>query len=165
MKFTKKEEETINRYFHISVFIKGFISLAEIVVGILAIFVPVSYVTNIVIYFAQGELNEDAGGFIASHIITLAQELGTISGIFIAVYLLSRGLIKVLLIVGMLKNKLWAYPSSLVVLAMFVLYQLYQIVTTHSWLLVGLTIFDLIVMWFIWKEYEVLRFEEEKSSK
>jgi uncharacterized membrane protein len=75
---------------------------------------------------------------------------------------LSRGLVKFALVVALLKNQLWAYPSSLVVLGLFVVYQMYQIATAFSALLVFLTIFDLIVIWFIWKEYQVVRFEMKK---
>jgi uncharacterized membrane protein len=93
----------------------------------------------------------------------LSAQLSAASVTFIAVYLLSRGLIKVALIAAMLKRMLWAYPAALVVIGLFVLYQLYQIAATHSWFIVLLTIFDLIVMYFIWREYEVLRFEGIKA--
>jgi uncharacterized membrane protein len=155
--FTPQQEKRIREYFRISIFLKGVMSLIEVIGGILAFFVPVSSVTNFIVHLAQGELIEEPGDFIATHLIAIAQQFSVASGTFIAIYLLSRGLIKLFLVVALLKNQLWAYPSSLVVLGLFVVYQLYQIVTTFSILLVALTIFDLIVMWFIWREYEVVR--------
>jgi uncharacterized membrane protein len=162
MEITPTQEKRIGLYFHISVFLKGLFSLLEIIGGVLAFFVPVSYVTNVIVHLAQGELIEDPGDFISTHLVQLAQQLSVTSGTFIAIYLLSRGLVKFGLVVALLKNQLWAYPSSLVVLGLFIVYQMYQIVTAFSALLVFLTIFDLIVMWFIWKEYEVVRFEMQK---
>ncbi|BCG83133.1 hypothetical protein MesoLj113b_66750 [Mesorhizobium sp. 113-3-3] len=38
---------------------------------------------------------------------------------FYAFYLLSHGIVKLALVVALLKNKLWAYPSSLIVLGLF----------------------------------------------
>ena len=157
MEFTSQQEKRITEYFRIGIFIKGALSLIEIIAGTLALFVPVSSVTNFVIALAQGELIEEPGDFIATHSLQLAQQFSITGGTFIAIYLLSRGLIKLALIFALLKNQLWAYPASLVVLGLFVLYQLYQIMITGSVLLAALTIFDLIVIWFIWKEYEVVR--------
>ena len=160
--FTKKEEKNISLYFHISVLIKGLISLAEILVGTLALFIPLSYVTGLATKFAESELSEGALNFnltnlFASHVISYVHGIPAISSTFLAVYLLSRGLIKVVLIYAMLKNKLSAYPISLIVLGLFVSYQMYQILISFSGTILALTIFDLIVMWFIWAEYKVLK--------
>ena len=157
MEFTSRQETRITEYFRIGILLKGLISSVEIVAGVLALFVPLSRVTNFVIALAQGELAEEPGDFIATHSIQLAQQFSIASSTFIAIYLLSRGAIKLFLVFALLKNKLWAYPASLVVLGLFVLYQLYQIALTLSALLIALTIFDLVVMWFIWREYEVVR--------
>jgi uncharacterized membrane protein len=159
MEFNPTQEKRISFYFHISIFIKGAISLAEMVTGIALLFIPVSYFLDLLASYAESELREDSTSFIASHLLSLSHQAAAISGTFIALYLLSRGLIKVLLIWAMLKNKLWAYPASLVVLGLFVLYQVYEIVHTGSWAIVALTFFDLIVMYFIWREYQVLKFE------
>ena len=155
--FTPTQERRIGLYFKLSVWGKGLISAAEIVGGILAFFVPVSVLTNIVIYFAQGELIEDPHDAIASFLSHSAQQFSLVGGTFIGLYLLSRGVIKLLLVWGLLKNQLWAYPSSLVVLGLFIIYQCYQIAVTQSVFIIALTIFDLIVMWFIWREWEVVK--------
>jgi uncharacterized membrane protein len=156
-KFTKKQEREIGLYFHITILIKGFISLVEVIAGILILFVPISSFTNIVVRFAQGELAEEPGDFIATHLITYANEFALASGVFVAVYLLSRGLIKVFLIVALLKDKLWAYPVSIAVLGVLIGYQMYQIATEFSGFLILLTIFDLVVVWLVWEEYKVLK--------
>ena len=81
----------------------------------------------------------------------------TASGTLIGFYLLTRGLIKVGLIAALLKNQLWAYPASLVVLGLFILYQTYEILLHHSLIIVAITIFDLIVVYLIWREWGILR--------
>jgi len=157
MEITERQQSNIALYFRISIYIKGLISLVEVLAGLLALLVPVSYVSDVVVALTRGELAEDPGDFIANHLVTYAHQLSLASGTFLAVYLITRGLIKVGLIFALIKNQLWAYPSSLVVLGLFVIYQGYQIVTTGSGIIVALTIFDLIVMWFIWKEYQIVR--------
>jgi uncharacterized membrane protein len=153
----QKRERGVRRLFYVSILLKGAISLVEVVAGVLALFIPVTFITDIVIRFADGELAENPSDFLAAHLSQLAHDFSFTSSTFIAVYLLSRGLVKVGLIAALLKGWLWAYPASLVVLGLFVFYQLYQIATTHSVLLVLLTLFDLVVMYFIWKEYVILR--------
>ena len=62
-----------------------------------------------------------------------------------------------MLVIGLLKNKLWAYPASLIALGLFVLYQLYRFSYTHGAGLIVLTVFDLLVMSLIWHEYRLVR--------
>jgi uncharacterized membrane protein len=159
MSFNKQEQKRIRFYFRLSILGKGIISLSEVLGGVLLFFVPLSFFTDFLSNYAQGELGEDSGDFIATHLLAIAQQFSLTSSLFVALYLLSRGLIKLLLIIALLKNQLWAYPLSLGVLGLFVLYQTYQIITSHSVFIIALTLFDLVVMWFIWREYEVLRSE------
>ena len=93
-----------------SILVKGAISLAELVVGTALLFIPstliISWTLLILQYIPVSTLQN-----------SLMQEVATYTSgtvVFVAFYLLSRGLIKVFLIVGLLRNKLWAYPASLV---------------------------------------------------
>ena len=156
-RFSRTKERRITEFFRLSVMAKGVVSAAEIIAGVFVLVVPISTITDLVIRLAQGELDEDPTDFLATHLVTLAHQVSVSSSLFVAVYLLSRGLIKLGLVVALLKNQLWAYPASLVVLGLFILYQVYQLVILFSPLLLALTIFDLFVMWFIWREYEVVR--------
>lgn len=64
---------------------------------------------------------------------------------------------KVLLVIGLLKEKLSAYPASPVVLAAFIAYQLYRYSYTHSLGLIVLSVFDLVVVVLVWHEWCILR--------
>jgi uncharacterized membrane protein len=69
----------------------------------------------------------------------------------------SHGVVKLALVVGLLRNKLWAYPASLIALGLFIVYQLYRYSYTHGIGLIVLTAFDVFVMWLIWHEYRLVR--------
>lgn len=157
MEFAPQQENRIREYFRISIILKGLVSLFEIIGGTLALIFPISIVTHFMVRLAEGDLTEDGHDLIASYLMNSAHSLSMTGGLFIGFYLLSRGLIKLLLVLALWKEQLWAYPSSLVVLGLFVLYQVYDILHHFSAFLVALTAFDLVVMWFIWREYEVLR--------
>lgn len=87
----------------------------------------------------------------------MASHFSIASKEFYAFYLLSHGLIKLLLVAGLLRGKLWSYPASLAALGAFMIYQVYRYSYTHSPGLLILTVFDAVVMVLIWHEWRVMR--------
>jgi uncharacterized membrane protein len=57
------------------------------------------------------------------------------------------------LVTALLLNKLWAYPWMIVVLVIFIGYQLYRIALSPSAGLIALTVFDLIIVALTLREY------------
>ena len=55
--------------------------------------------------------------------------------------------------VGLIREKLWAFPTALVVFGLFILYQMYRVAHTHSFTLALLIAIDLVVCYLIWREY------------
>jgi uncharacterized membrane protein len=76
---------------------------------------------------------------------------------FYAFYLLSHGLLKSVIVAGLLREKLWAYPASFLVFGLFIAYQLYRYSFTHDPALIALSIFDLVVIALAVHEYRLLR--------
>lgn len=66
-------------------------------------------------------------------------------------------MVKVVLVVSLLRNKLWAYPWLIVVLLAFISYQLYRILLAPSPGLIALTIFDTIITALTWREWRIQR--------
>jgi uncharacterized membrane protein len=150
-------ERHVHRIFEIGVLPKGAHALIECIGGLVLAFVSTSAITNLVNALTQEELIEDPDDFVATHLLSLAQNLTVSTQRFYAFYLLSHGVIKLLLVAGLLRNKLWAYPVSLVVLGLFIIYQIYRFSYTHGVGLIVLTVFDVIVMGLIWHEYRLVR--------
>jgi uncharacterized membrane protein len=151
------DEQRIHRIFQVSVVLKGLHALVECVGGAALYFVSTKTIVNWVGLLTQEELVEDPNDFVATHLLSAAQHLSVGTETFYAFYLLTHGLVKVLLVIGLLKEKLWAYPASLAVLAAFIAYQVYRYSYTHSIGLVVLTVFDLVVTWLVWHEWRLLR--------
>ncbi len=150
-------ERRIHQIFTISVLMKGAHALVECIGGLVLAFVSTSAITRLVNALTQEELLEDPNDFVATHLLSLAQNFTVGTQRFYAFYLLSHGVIKAFLVIGLLRNKLWAYPVSLVVLGLFILYQLYRFSYTHGFGLIVLTVFDVFVMGLIWHEYRLVR--------
>ena len=65
---------------------------------------------------------------------------------FPALYFVGHGVVKISVVVALLRNKLCAYPLSMVVFGGYVVYQLYRFTLTRSMELTALTVLDLIVI-------------------
>lgn len=143
--------------FRISVWLKGLDSALEIAGGIALWTVRPEWIVRVVGLMTQDEIAEDPHDFVANHLRHAASHFSLASQHFMAIYLLGHGIVKILVAVALLRNKLWAYPVSLVVFGGFVVYQVYRFALTASSGLILLTIFDLIVMWLIWLEYRAVR--------
>ncbi len=156
MLFLKKslDEKNLHLAFDITVFLKGIHAVLEIIGGIAVLFITKTSFMAIVFYITQEELSEDPKDFIAHYLITSAQHFSVSSQHFISLYLLSHGIIKIILVIGLLKEKLWAYPASIVVFSLFIVYQLYRFMFTHSIWLLLLTVLDAAIILLTWHEYK-----------
>jgi len=104
------------------------------------------------------ELREDPHDLIARYLLHTASHITTRTTLFGAIYLLSHGAAKIVLVVLVLRDKLWAYPWLIGLLLAFIAYQLYQIIAVHfSVGLTALTIFDAVLVWLTWREYQSKR--------
>ncbi len=147
---SEKLERGLHDFFEIGVILKAANAAAELVLGFLLLFVNVSAIVQ---SLAANELVEDPGNFLARHLNMLAGTLSPQAQFVSALYLISHGIIKAVLVYGLLRDKLWAYPASLAVLSLFVAYQVITYTRIHSIALLLLTLFDLVLIWLIYHEY------------
>ena len=150
-------ERRIHQIFEVSVLLKGAHALVECIGGLVLTVVSTSTLTSLVNALTQDELIEDPNDFVAVHLLSLAQNFTVGTQHFYAFYLLSHGVIKVFLVIGLLRNAVWAYPVSLVVLGLFIVYQLYRYTGTHGLGLLLLTALDVLVVTLTWHEYRLMR--------
>jgi uncharacterized membrane protein len=150
-------ERRVHQVFVASVLIKGAHAAIECIGGIALALVSTSTIADFVNALTQEELIQDPQDLIATHLLTWAQNFSVEEEHFYAFYLMSHGIVKLLLVVELLRNKLWSYPASLIVLGLFIVYQLYRYSYTHGAGLIVLTIFDILVMTLIWHEYRLVQ--------
>lgn len=65
---------------------------------------------------------------------------------FATVYLLIEGVVKLLLVIGLLRGLRWSYPVGLVLLGLFCVYQGVHLLHAYSLFLAVLAVLNLIVM-------------------
>lgn len=150
-------EHRIHEIFQLSVLLKGAHALLECVSGLALALVSTSSIVAAITSLTQDEFAEDPNDFVATNLLHMAQDFSVTTKNFYVFYLLSHGIVKLFLVGALLRNKLWAYPASLIVLGLFIAYQVYRFTYTQSTGLVVLTVFDFIVMYLIWHEYQLIR--------
>lgn len=151
------KEKNIRLLFQISLVLKGLFAVLEIVGGIAAFFVTKELLLSVAAELAESELAEGPGDIVANYFLQAAQNFSVSTQHFAAAYLLSHGIIKFAVIMGLLKRIVWVYPTALVVFGLFIAYQLYRFTFTHSVWLIVLTVLDLFVIALTWHEYRYLR--------
>jgi uncharacterized membrane protein len=151
------QEKRIHQLFVVSVLAKGAHALVEIAGGLALYLVSTATIINAINRWSYDELIEDRNDWVATHLLDFAQHFSVAEHHFYAFYLLSHGVIKAVLVVGLLREKLWAYPASFAVFGAFIAYQIYRYSYTNDIGLILLSIFDLFVIALAVHEYRLLR--------
>lgn len=147
----------LDRTFRIGLLLKAADGVLEVVGGLTLLFVSPAQIQHIVRTLTAHELSQDPHDFIARHLVHTASHLTTATTLFGAVYLLSHGLSKLVLVVLVLQGHLWAYPWLIALLLAFIAYQLYRLSEHLSVGLIALTVFDTALVWLTWREYRARR--------
>jgi uncharacterized membrane protein len=110
------DEKNLHRVFEIGLVLKGIFALLEILAGIAAYFISQNFLLNLVRMVFHEELDGDPHDFIANFLIQSAQNFSVSTQLFTSFYLLAHGVIKAVLIAGLLRGKLGYYPAAIIVL-------------------------------------------------
>ena len=162
MKLTEKQ---IHFLFKIGVWSKGIDGSLEAIAGFALLFTTPASLRNLVDWLTQGELQEDPTDFVANHLVDFFHQLSISTKHFASVYLLVYGITKIGLATGLLRGKLWSYPTALAVLGVFLCYQAYRFSHNHSIGLALLCIIDLIVLVLIWRDYKYMKAKKPENDQ
>ena len=147
----------LDRTFAVGILLKGLDGVLEVIGGLLLLVVSPATIDRLTIALTQHELSEDPHDFLATHLLHATGGLTGSAVQFGAAYLLSHGVIKIILVAALLRNKLWAYPWMIVFLIAFIVYQVYRMTFALSIGLVALTVFDAAIVWLTYREYRKQR--------
>jgi uncharacterized membrane protein len=153
--------DALDTTFDIALILKGLDGLLELVGGVLLLVISPDTINRLAQRLLQHELSEDPNDFVAHHLLRLTGNLDH-TQVFGALYLLTHGVVKIVIVVGLMRRRTWAYPVAFVFLGAFVVYQIYRLTYDPSIGLVLLTVFDLFIIWLTWREYQRTRRRENR---
>ena len=149
-------EEHLHVAFELSLLFKAALAMVETIGGVAAAFVTRQGLLHAVAALTQDELAEDPHDWIAGHLLLWAQHWSVGRQEFVALYLFAHGVVKLTLIAGLLRHRLYYYPAAIAVFGLFIVYQLYRYGHTHSAWLLLITLVDGAVIALTWHEYRFL---------
>ena len=152
-----QERIWIRDAFRCGIGLKGLHAVVECTTGMALLFVPGSTLNRFVLAVGRLDLSRNPNDVIGTHLRHAAAGLVGTGRHFAAAYLLSHGLVKLVLVVELLRNRLWAYPLMIAMLTAFIAYQMYRYFLTHSIAMIVLTVFDVAVIALTLMEYREQR--------
>ena len=151
---SKSEGDIFHVSFEIALILKAVNGLLETVGGALLIFINPNTLSRIVRILTQEELSEDPNDFVANALMHLSLSFSISAQHFGVFYLMSHGIVKLILVTLLWKKKLWAYPLTMIFLTLFIFYQVYRYSISPSVMMILLTILDLVVVILTFIEYK-----------
>lgn len=142
-----------HRLFTIGISIKGLDGLAELAAGCALLLTTRPQILRMVAMLTRGELIEDPGDFVANHLLQLARHLSFGTREFAGIYLLVQGVVKIVMVVGLLRGRRWAYPLAVVLMSAFIGYQGYRLSQSPAIGFMALTLLDIVIVGLIAREW------------
>ncbi len=147
------EHGFLHKVFEASLLAKGIFAAIESLAGLALLLTANATIQRGIDWLTRNELIEDPSDPIAARVTAMASRFDASSQHFYAVYLLSHGLVKLIIILMLARRIRAAYPVGIIVFGAFIIYQLHRWTLTHSPMMLILSAFDAIVIWLTWREW------------
>ena len=146
----------LHKSYELSLLLKALLGLTQLVSALILYLTPNGGITDFVTWLTSQELSEDPVDGVALWLLQSARDLSISTIAFYVLYLLAHGVLNLGIVLSLWARLNWAYPVSIVVLLVFVAYQLYEYSVTGSPMMIVLSLFDLLIALLVWREYRVL---------
>ncbi len=148
---------TLDKIFEVGLLLKGIDGLLELLGGFLLLFLTPARLQHYLHLITQETVSGEKPSKILGLLFHSIDSLSTGSRVFLIAYLWVHAAIKLVAVIGILKNLLWAYPFSLITLGLLTLFQVISIIHKASIGMIALTLFDIFILWLIWREYQKVK--------
>lgn len=148
-----KKERRFRWAFDVGVWLKGIDGALEVLAGAALLLISKGQIVHAVHWLISTDLIENPHGFVANHMRDAAGNLSVQAHYFASIYLAAHGAVKLGLAISLLRDKRWAYPTAVVILGLFIAYQIFRLTRTPTILLGALTVIDAVVVLLIIHEW------------
>lgn len=148
--------DALDRTFAVGILLKGLDGVLELVAGFALLLATPQRIEHLVSVLTSRELAEDPTDLLATWLVHVST-VGVLSSDtlrFAAFYLLAHGVVKVVLVGAVWRERLWAYPWMIGFLLVFIGYQVYRIAVAPTAGLIALTVFDAALVWLTVREWQ-----------
>lgn len=157
-KIRRKTGDLFNTIYDLGIIIKGIDGFLELAAGVLLWFAPST--VHSLLLGVQSELAEGSTHhvrqYVAQYVGHLDAQLAAAGMAFLIIFLISHGVVKLALVYALLKKIVQAYPVALVILGLFLVYQVYAFVRQPTIGMALFSILDAAIIGLVWREYKLL---------
>jgi uncharacterized membrane protein len=143
--------------FRIALLVKAIDGAVELIAAVVLLLVSGATVHRLIDDVLSRDLLGPPDGSLARHFVAGTAEFASGNRTFAVVYLGLHGVVKLALVAALLRKWMPAYPVAVVVLGLFVIYEIYRATQTGSVLLPVLAAVDVAIIVMIVREYRLLR--------
>lgn len=143
--------------FLLGVLAKGIDGVAELIGGVIMLVISPSQLKHTASVLTAKELSEDPDDLLANLIVHGATHLQTQSDLFIGLFLLLHGLVKIAIVTALVLGSRRVYPWAIGALLLFLVYQGYEIIVAPSPFMIALTLLDIVIVVLTWREWRAHR--------
>lgn len=144
----------LDRTFEIAIVLKALDGLLEVIGGVALLAVSPTALHSLAVWATRAQLARHPHDGLSLGLLRWTADLGH-TRTFGAIYLLSHGVVKIVLVAALLLKQRWAYPGMLVFLVGFIVYQCDRMTYRPSVGLALLTVFDVFVVGLTWREWKL----------
>ena len=154
---TRQNSTMDHKWARFLVYFKGIFGILELILGFGLLIVGRKSMNKILLWIINFEpfenhprLMDSASRFIINHV------LGSLH-LLIALYMIIHGLVAIAVVIALVHKKMWAFPAAGILLALFIIYQIYRLALAFSLILFILTLIDIAIIFFLRYEYRRVR--------
>ena len=146
------KRQAVHWLFDAAVVVKAVNGLLEIAGGLVLVFKPgwigptvASWVVDLMLHHSANRVGQA--------VVIWGYGLSADTEHFASLYLIAHGVAKAFIAWGLIRERLWAFPTALIVFGLLIAYQIYRFTHTHSITLALLIVVDIAVCYLIWREW------------
>lgn len=151
-----KRTQLLHRVFRLGMIAKGVDGALELIGGLSLLLASPAAIRGTISFLVRGELKEDPTDLVANFLV---HHTGTVihTRFSASAFLIVHGIVKLGLVGGLIRGRIWSYPVAIVVFTLFAIYQLFELTQQHSVFLGVATILDIVVILLVAAEYRHVR--------
>ena len=153
----KQDKSFVHKAFWLSLVVKGIDGALQLVGGIAVLVVEPGTLGRLYRYLTRHLLGSTGDSPEIDFIREAAKQFSMRNESLVAIYLLFHGVIKVLLVYGLLKERLWVFPAAFVGFGLFLALEIYRLTQQFHIGIVVLMCVDCFVITMVWLEYKKVR--------
>ena len=134
------------RLYRIGLWIKGLNGVLELLGGAAMLFVPARVFDHIVSVLSRHHLGHDTRDRFFALLGRGIQHLGGDDRTFVVFYLLSHGVVKVVIATLLLRDVRSAYPYGIALYGLLIVYEIYRFLMRPGVLISGVVVLDLAIL-------------------